>query len=116
MAINDLTDPKTLAHLLKYDSAHGRFDAEISVEGNTLLINGKSIHISAIKGSGGAPMGIYEHRCGLECTGIFRDREGMGKHLQAGARKVLLSAPAKKGIPTFVLGVNDHLMTAEDDL
>ena len=116
VAINDLTDPKTLAHLLKYDSAHGRFDAEISVEGNTLLVNGKSIHISAIKDPAELPWRSMNIDVVLECTGIFRDREGMGKHLEAGARKVLLSAPAKKGIPTFVLGVNDHLMTAEDDL
>lgn len=116
VAINDLTDPNTLAHLLKYDSAHGRFPGEVSVQGDQLMVNGKGIRITAVKNPAELPWGEMNVDVVLECTGIFRDEEGMSKHLQAGARKVVLSAPAKKGIPTYVLGVNDDQLSSNENL
>lgn len=116
VAINDLTQPATLAHLLKYDSAHGRFPGEVTFTENALMVNGKHIEVTAIKDPAELPWKQHQVDVVLECTGIFRDEAGMGKHLSAGARKVVLSAPAKKGIKTFVLGVNDHLLTADDHL
>jgi glyceraldehyde 3-phosphate dehydrogenase len=116
VAINDLTSPDTLAHLLKYDSAHGRFPGSVKVEGDQLVVNGKGIRITAMKDPAELPWKEMQVDVVLECTGIFRDQTGMSKHLEAGARKVLLSAPAKKGIPTYVLGVNDGDLTADEHL
>jgi glyceraldehyde 3-phosphate dehydrogenase len=116
VAINDLTDPKTLAHLLKYDTAHGRYKGDVRVEGNTLIVDGHSIIITAIKDPAALPWKEHAVDVVLECTGIFRDEAGMSKHIQAGAKRVLLSAPAKKGIKTVVLGVNDHELTSADVL
>lgn len=116
VAINDLTSPDTLAHLLKYDSAHGRFPGSVKVEGDQLVVNGKGIRITAMKDPAELPWKEIQVDVVLECTGIFRDQAGMSKHLEAGARKVLLSAPAKKGIPTYVLGVNDGDLTADEHL
>lgn len=116
VAINDLTDPHTLAHLLKYDSAHGRFAGEVRVDGDQLVVNGNSIVTTAIKDPVELPWKENKVDVVLECTGIFRDEPGMSKHLQAGARKVLLSAPAKKGIPTYVLGVNDAALSDDEHL
>lgn len=116
VAINDLTDNASLAHLLKYDSAHGRFPGTISVEGDNLVVNGKAIRITAIKDPAELPWKELGVDVVLECTGIFRDQAGMSKHLTAGARKVLLSAPAKKGIPTYVLGVNSDQLSADEHL
>lgn len=116
VAINDLTSPDTLAHLLKYDSAHGRFPGSVKVEGDQLVVNGKGIRITAMKDPAELPWKEMQVDVVLECTGIFRDQAGMSKHLEAGARKVLLSAPAKKGIPTYVLGVNDGDLTADEHL
>jgi len=116
VAINDLTDPNTLAHLLKYDTAHGRFNGEVKVEGNSLVVNGRAILITAIKDPAALPWKEHAVDVVLECTGIFTDQAGMSKHIEAGAKRVLLSAPAKKGIKTIVLGVNDHELTAADVL
>lgn len=116
VAINDLTSPDTLAHLLKYDSAHGRFPGSVKVEGDQLVVNGKGIRITAMKDPAELPWKEMQVDVVLECTGIFRDQAGMSKHLEAGARKVLLSAPAKKGIPTYVLGVNDGELSADEHL
>lgn len=116
VAINDLTSPDTLAHLLKYDSAHGRFPGTVKVEGDQLVVNGKGIRITAVKDPAALPWKEMQVDVVLECTGIFRDQTGMSKHLEAGARKVLLSAPAKKGIPTYVLGVNDAELSADEHL
>jgi glyceraldehyde 3-phosphate dehydrogenase len=115
VAINDLTDVKTLAHLLKYDSAHGRFNGEVKVEGDSMVVNGKAIQITAIKDPEQLPWKENNVDVVLECTGIFRDEAGMSKHITAGARKVLLSAPGKK-IKTVVLGVNDNELNASDTL
>ncbi len=115
VGINDLTEPATLAHLLKYDSAHGRFNGEISVEGNDLIVNGDRIRISAIKEPSMLPWKELSADVVLECTGRFTDLESLSKHLEAGAGRVLLSAPAKgTGVKTVVLGVNDDSLTADD--
>jgi len=116
VAINDLTDAKTLAHLLKYDSVHGRFPGEVAVEGDFLVINGKKIKVMAEKDPANLPWGTLGVEIVLECTGIFRNREKMSKHLTAGAKKVLLSVPAddKNDVDaTIVLGVNDNTLKPE---
>jgi glyceraldehyde 3-phosphate dehydrogenase len=111
--INDLTDAKTLAHLFKYDSAQGRFSGTVQVEGNSLVINGQSIAISAEKDPAQLNWKSQGVDLVLECTGKFVDADGAGKHLAAGARRVLISAPAKGNIPTVVLGVNDSILKPE---
>ena len=116
VAINDLTDSKTLAHLLKYDSSHGKFPGTVVVEGDYLVINGKKLRVYAEKDPANLPWGTLGVSTVLECTGIFRNREKMSKHLAAGAKKVLLSVPSdnKDDVDaTIVLGVNDSLLTHE---
>lgn len=115
-AINDLTSVDTLAHLLKYDSIHGRFPGEVRVEGGHLVVNGKTIHVTAERDPAALPWGDLGCDVVVESTGVFRDPEGAGKHLTAGARKVVISAPAKGGVKTVVLGVNDGVLTAEDTI
>ena len=115
-AINDLTSVETLAHLLKYDSIHGRFPGEVRVEGGHLVVNGKTIHVSAERDPAALPWGDLGCDVVVESTGVFRDPEGAGRHLTAGARKVVISAPAKGGVKTVVLGVNDDVLTAEDTI
>jgi len=107
-AINDITDAKTLAHLLKYDSVHGRFKADVQVKGNDLLVDGKELKVISQKDPAQLPwkdLGVY---LAVESTGLFTDRDGASKHLTAGAKKVLISAPAKNPDATIVLGVNDN--------
>ena len=119
LAINDLTDSKTLAHLLKYDSVHGKFPGTVVVDGEYLVINGKKIRVYAEKDPANLPWGKIGVTTVLECTGIFRNREKMSKHLTAGAKKVLLSVPSdnKEDVDaTIVLGVNDSLLTHEMQL
>jgi glyceraldehyde 3-phosphate dehydrogenase len=114
VAINDLTDAKTLAHLLKYDSVHGKFPGTVAVEGDYLVINGNKIRVYAEKDPANLPWGTLGVGTVLECTGIFRNREKMGRHITAGAKKVLLSVPAdnKEDVDaTIVLGVNDNILT-----
>ncbi|MFH0894383.1 MAG: type I glyceraldehyde-3-phosphate dehydrogenase [Bacteroidota bacterium] len=116
VAINDLTDPQTLAHLLKYDSIHGKFNGTVVAEEKGLNINGKSIPVFAEKDPANLPWKALGVELVLECTGVFRNREKMMKHIQAGAKKVVLSVPAdaKEDVDiTIVLGVNDHLLKAE---
>lgn len=116
VAFNDLTDAKTLAHLLKYDSVHGKFPGEVSVEGDYLIVNGKKIKVLAERDPANLPWGALGVETVLECTGIFRTREKMTKHLTAGAKKVLLSVPAdnKEDVDaTIVLGVNDNTLTSD---
>jgi glyceraldehyde 3-phosphate dehydrogenase len=106
-AVNDITDAKTLAHLLRYDSVHGRFNADVQVKGNDLVVNGKELKVLSQKDPAQLPwkdMGVY---LAVESTGLFTDRDGASKHLTAGAKKVLISAPAKNPDTTIVLGVND---------
>ena len=116
VAINDLTDPSTLAHLLKYDSIHGRFDGEVSQEGDVITVNGQAIKIYSERNPADLPWGDLGVEIVLESTGVFRDAEKMGLHLQAGAKKVVLSAPAKGDVKTVVLGVNDAVLTSDDTL
>lgn len=116
VAINDLTDPATLAHLLKYDSVHGRFDGTIEVSGNTFIVNGKEIRILAERDPASLPWREMGVDIVLESTGLFRDQAGAGKHIEAGAKKVIISAPAKGNIPTVVLGVNDDILTGEETI
>ena len=116
VAINDLTDNETLAHLLKYDSAHGRFPGEVTADGESLTVNGKRISVYAERDPEKLPWAKHEVDIVLESTGIFRDEAGAGKHLTAGAKKVIISAPAKGGIKTIVLGVNDDSLNGEADI
>jgi glyceraldehyde 3-phosphate dehydrogenase len=108
VGINDLTDPATLAHLLKYDSAQGMFRDNVRVDGDTLLVDDERIHISAIKSPAELWKGLDVDTV-LECTGLFTDREKASQHVRPdGAKRVIISAPAKgKDVPTIVLGIND---------
>ncbi len=116
VAINDLTDAQTLAHLLKYDSVHGRFNGEVYAEGEFLVVNGKKIRVFAEKDPENLPWGELGIDIVIESTGIFRNKEKMGKHIKAGAKKVILTVPADKPEDvdaTVVLGVNDSILTKE---
>jgi len=108
VAINDLTDSATMAHLLKYDSVHGKLDAQITASENTIEVNGKSIMITSVKDPAECAWKSLNVDVVAECTGLFRDRENAGKHLSAGARKVIISAPAKDPDVTIVMGVNNN--------
>lgn len=115
VAINDLTDSKTLAHLFKYDSVHRRFEGTVTHEADALIINGKRIRVTAAKDPATLPWKELDIDVVLECTGIFLDKDGASKHLTAGAKKVLLSAPPKgSDIKTVVIGINDNLLSPED--
>jgi glyceraldehyde 3-phosphate dehydrogenase len=119
VAINDLTDSATLAHLLKYDSVHGKFPGTVAVEGDYLVVNGQRIRIFAEKDPANLPWKEFGIDVVVESTGVFRTREKMSKHLAAGARKVALSVPAdnKEDVDlTVVIGVNDNLIKPEDQL
>jgi glyceraldehyde 3-phosphate dehydrogenase (phosphorylating) len=108
VAINDLTDAKTLAHLFKHDSVHGHFNGSAAAEGEYLIINDRKIKILAVRDPENLPWKELNVGFVLECTGIFRTKELAGKHIKAGADKVILSVPAKDKIDaTIVLGVND---------
>ncbi len=115
-AINDLTNPKTLAHLLKYDSLYGIYKKTVQSAENSLLINKKEIKIFAEKDPANLPWKKMGIDIVLECTGIFRDYEGAKKHIAAGAKKVIISAPSKTmSIPSFILGVNEEKFDAKKD-
>jgi glyceraldehyde 3-phosphate dehydrogenase len=107
VAVNDLTDAKTLAHLLKYDSVHGRFRADVHADGDAILIDGKEIKVYAQKDPGQLPWKDLKVDVVLESTGKFTDRVGGSKHIEAGAKKVVVSAPAKDPDISMVLGVNE---------
>jgi len=112
-AINDLCDAETLAHLLKYDSVHGRFAGQVKAAGDSLIVDGKQIQICKEKDPAALPWGKLGVQVVVESTGIFRDRAGASKHLAAGARKVLITAPAKGEDVTVVIGVNDSALKPE---
>lgn len=116
VAINDLTDVNTLAHLLKYDSIHGRFDGDVSVEGGNIVVNGNTISISAERNPAELPWGTHSIDVVIESTGVFADAEKASAHLTAGAKKVVISAPAKGELKTVVLGVNDDILTEADTI
>jgi glyceraldehyde 3-phosphate dehydrogenase len=113
VAINDLADAKSNAWLFSRDSVHGRFPGEVSAEGNDLIINGKRIAVTAERDPAKLPHRDNGVELALECTGFFTDREGGQKHIDAGASRVLISAPAKGVDLTVVYGVNDDKLTAE---
>ena len=106
VAINDLTDPATMAYLLTYDSVHGKLDADGTHTENEIVVNGRSIAVTAIKDPAQLPWKRQSVDIVAECTGLFRDRDSAAKHLSAGARKVIISAPAKDPDATIVMGVN----------
>jgi len=111
-AINDLTDAKTLAHLLKYDSTHGRFAGEVQADGDNLIVNGKTIRILAERDPANLPWGEFGVDFVLESTGFFTDADGARAHIEAGAKRVVISAPAKGEDITVVMGVNDDALEA----
>lgn len=114
VAINDLTDPKAIAHMLRYDSVHGRFAEDVQLDGNTLVVGGKPIRLSSEKAPEDLNWGDVD--VVLECTGIFRSHETASRHLKTGAGKVLISAPAGGSTPvkTIVYGVNENELSASD--
>jgi glyceraldehyde 3-phosphate dehydrogenase len=108
VAINDLTDSETMAYLLKYDSVHGQLDMEVTAKEDSIQVGDKSIAIRSVKDPEQIGWGDFGVDIAAECTGIFRDREGASKHLAAGARKVIISAPAGNPDITIVMGVNSN--------
>ena len=115
VAVNDLTDNKTLAHLLKYDSVYGRFNKSVEADGEHLIVGGRKIRSLSIKEPAELPWKELGVEVVLECTGAFRTREKAGAHLTAGAKKVIISAPSKDSdTKTFVLGVNDKEYRGEE--
>jgi len=106
VAVNDLTDAPTLAHLLKYDSVHGLFPGEVQVQDSAILVNGKEIKVMAVKDPAQLPWKDLGVEVVMECTGLFREKAKAAKHLEAGAKKVIISAPAKEPDITIVMGVN----------
>ncbi len=107
VAINDLTDIATLAHLIKYDSVMGRLDAEINVYDQGIVVNGKKIVVTSHRNPADIPWAAVDVEYVAECTGLFRDQETAQAHLDAGAKKVIISAPAKGEVKTIVMGVNE---------
>ena len=109
VAVNDVTDAKTLAHLFKYDSVHGRFEGEVEHTDDSLIIDGKKIKVLSVLDPLKLPWKGMKIDVVVESTGKFTDREGAQQHLNAGAKKVLISAPAKNPDITIVIGVNDKM-------
>ncbi|MBV8470122.1 MAG: type I glyceraldehyde-3-phosphate dehydrogenase [Burkholderiaceae bacterium] len=107
VGINDLLEPDYLAYMLKYDSVHGRFKGSVDVDGNTLIVNGKKIRLTAVKDPAELKWGEIGADIVVESTGLFLTKETAEKHLAAGAKKVIMSAPSKDDTPMFVYGVND---------
>lgn len=114
VAINDLTSPKVLAHLLKYDSAQGRFDQEVTSTDNTIVVNGETITVYAQKDPSQIPWGKHEVDVVLECTGFFADKEKASAHITAGAKKVVISAPATGDTKTIVFNVNHDILDGSE--
>jgi len=116
VAINDLTDIRTLSHLLKHDSAQGAFDGSVEAGDNCIVVNGQAITVTSERSPLDLPWQAMKVDLVIECTGLFTDQAALDQHLQAGAGKVLLSAPGKGGIKTVVNGVNDETLTADDHI
>ena len=113
VSVNDLADAKANAWLFKHDSVHGKFPGEVETDGNDIIVDGKRIHVTAEKDPAKLPHGANGVDIALECTGFFTDRAGGEAHIQAGAKRVLISAPAKGVDLTVVYGVNDDKLTPE---
>ncbi|MFM2021379.1 MAG: hypothetical protein RJB02_1087 [Pseudomonadota bacterium] len=116
VAINDLADAKSNALLFKRDSVHGAFPGTVEADGNDIIVNGKRIHVTAERDPANLLHGANGIDIALECTGFFTDRESAGKHLTAGAKRVLISAPAKNVDKTVVYGVNHDVLTSSDTI
>lgn len=117
VAVNDLADTKTLAHLFKYDSVHGKFDGTIATTEKGLKVNQQSIHFFQEKSPENLPWKDLNIDVVIEATGLFRDKASAGKHIEAGAKKVIISAPAKEdSIKSVVLGVNDHILDGSETI
>jgi glyceraldehyde 3-phosphate dehydrogenase len=116
VAINDLADAKSNALLFKRDSVHGAFPGTVEADGNDIIVNGKRIHVTAERDPANLPHAANGIDIALECTGFFTDRESAGKHLTAGAKRVLISAPAKNVDKTIVFGVNHDVLTSSDTI
>jgi glyceraldehyde 3-phosphate dehydrogenase len=114
VSINDLASAKANALLFKRDSVHGAFAGTVEVEGNDIIVNGKRIHVTAERDPANLPHAANGIDIAMECTGFFADRESAGKHLTAGAKRVLISAPAKNVDKTIVFGVNHDVLTSDD--
>ncbi len=116
VAINDLTDAKMLAHLLKYDSAQGRYNHEVVAGDDSITVDGKTIKIYAEKNAADLPWGEIGVDVVLECTGFYCSKEKSQAHIDAGAKKVVISAPAGNDLPTIVYSVNENTLTADDKI
>ena len=114
VAINDLTAPKMLAHLLKYDSAQGKFDGTVEATEDSIIVNGKEIKIYKEADANNRPWGKLDVDVVLECTGFYTSKEKSMAHINAGAKKVVISAPAGNDLPTVVFNVNNEVLTKED--
>jgi glyceraldehyde 3-phosphate dehydrogenase len=114
VAINDLTDVNVLAHLMKWDSVHGKFAGTVSIEGDHLIVDGKNIAVCAERDPAKLPWAKHNVDVVVEATGIFRSLETAGKHIEAGAKRVVITAPAQGNVTTVVLGVNDHVLAQND--
>ena len=113
VGINDLLEPDYLAYMLQYDSVHGRFKGDVKIDGNTLIVNGKKIRLTQERDPANLKWGDVGAEVVIESTGLFLDKAGGEKHLAAGARKVIISAPSKDDTPMFVYGVNDKTYQGE---
>jgi glyceraldehyde 3-phosphate dehydrogenase len=116
VAINDLTSPEVLAHLLKYDTAHGRFNGTVESTDNSIIVNGDSINIYAQRDPAQIPWGSHDVDVVLECTGFFADADKARAHITAGAKKVVISAPATGDLKTIVFNVNHNLLDGSEDI
>jgi len=116
VGINDLVEPDYMAYMLKYDSTHGQFKGTIAVEGGNLVVNGKTIRVTAEKDPANLKWNEVGAEVIIESTGLFLTLETAQKHIDAGAKKVVMSAPAKDDTPTFVMGVNNKLLTADQTI
>ncbi|HVV54651.1 MAG TPA: type I glyceraldehyde-3-phosphate dehydrogenase, partial [Mucilaginibacter sp.] len=116
VGINDLVDPEYMAYMLKYDSTHGQFKGTIAVEGGHLVVNGKTIRVTAEKDPANLKWNEVGAEIIIESTGLFLTKETAQKHIDAGAKKVVMSAPAKDDTPTFVMGVNHKKLTADQTI
>ena len=117
VAINDLTDTKTLAHLLKHDSSYGTYDRDVKFDDENLIVDGEKIRVFSEKEPKNLPWGEFQVDVVIESTGFFTDPKKAADHLEAGARKVVISAPAKgEGAKTIVIGVNEDIVTADDKI
>ncbi|SEL08479.1 type I glyceraldehyde-3-phosphate dehydrogenase [Parapedobacter koreensis] len=116
VGINDLVDPDYMAYMLKYDSTHGKFDGTVEAKDGNLIVNGKTIRVTAEKDPANLKWGEVGAEVIIESTGLFLTQETAQKHIDAGAKKVVMSAPAKDDTPTFVMGVNDKELKADQTI